>query len=156
MHAWAELWHQFIATMGRQPVAVVLAVWVGLALVLVMALEGLLLNLFPGCVFRRYLEKMPHRERKSSAPAVIPPVSAPPVVAVPVAVAQVEPPPPVAEPVSSPPKAAETPALVSKTRRPKNRKKPAPGPKTARATGWRRVPRQRLSRAIPKLLAPKN
>ena len=54
MRGWSELWHQFIVTLTQQPVAVVLAVWTGLALVVVMALEGLILNLFPGCVFRRY------------------------------------------------------------------------------------------------------
>src|SRR5271168_1239139 len=82
MNSWPELWHHFTATLAQQPVAAVLAIWVGLALVVVMALEGLLLNLFPGCVFHRYLEKMPERKKKSvaSQPAAKPAAPPPPAV----------------------------------------------------------------------------
>ena len=166
---WPQLWHQFIMTLTQQPVAVVLSVWIGLALVLVMALEGLLLNLFPACVFQRYLEKMPQRKRKPAAPAPaakpLPvPVSAPapPIVLAPVPASVL-----VELPAAEPPvaAAAEPPAMVAAEMPPKSRfaksrnsKKPAPGPKTVRATSWRRAspPRERLSRGTPRLLAPKN
>jgi hypothetical protein len=68
MRGWSELWRHFLATMADQPVAIVLAVWIGLALVAVMAIEGFLLNLFPASVLARFLEKMPERKRKSAAP----------------------------------------------------------------------------------------
>jgi hypothetical protein len=154
MNSWPALWHHFTATMAQQPVAVVLAVWVGMALVLVMALEGLLLNLAPGCVFQRYLEKMPDRKKKSSAPIPAPapavePAPAPVLaLAVPAPPAEIPAPEPPAEPVAK-----------KRSHKNRNRKKPAPGPKSARAvTAWRRVapPSERLSRGTPRLLTPKN
>jgi len=158
MNSWAALWHHFTATVAQQPVIAVLGVWLGLALVLVMALEGLLLNLFPGCVFQRYLEKMPGRKKKS------PPPPAPAVKPAPMPVAALPPavPGPLEVPVELPAPAGEVPAepvSKSRPRKNRNRKKPAPGPKPVRAaTAWRRSPPpgDRLSRGTPRLLAPKN
>ena len=131
MRGWSELWHQFIVTLTQQPVIVVLGVWTGLALVLVMALEGLLLNLFPGLVFHRYLEKMPHRKAKESGEP------APTSLAMPLAMLKPAPvagPPVVPTEIAAPapvPVASDTPSETSAKLRafkPRNPKKPAPAP----------------------------
>ena len=163
MRSWAELWHHFTAVMAQAPVAVVLAVWVGLALVLVMALEGFLLNLFPACVFHRYLEKMPERKKKSAAlPTPVPAPTPVAIAAPPPAPIVIAPPPVVPPPVGAAPPPADVPAAPpaakSRPRKARNPKKPAPGPKPGRAATARRMAprRERLSRGTPRLLAPKN
>jgi len=165
MRSWAELWHHFTAVMAQAPVALVLSVWVGLALVVVMALEGFLLNIFPACVFHRYLEKMPDRKKRSGAPPKAEPAPAPKPVVIaapppPAPVIVAPPPPVVAEPPAIVPAAAPVaaPIVKSRPRKTRNPKKPAPGPKPRRATSARRdTPRrERLSRGTPRLLLPKN
>jgi hypothetical protein len=168
MRSWVELWHHFTAVLAHAPVAAVLTVWVGLALVLVMALEGLLLNLFPACVFHRYLEKMPERKKRSSAPPQ--PVAAP--MPKPVVIAAPPPAPVIPAPEPEPVIVAPAPAVAtqppadgpaappakSRPRTTRNPKKPAPGPKPRPAISARRVPprQDRLSRGTSRLLGPKN
>src|ERR1700722_13173561 len=60
---WIQLWHQFTALLTQQPVGIVLAVWIAIALIVVMAMEGVIVNLFPSYVFRRYIVRKPEQAR---------------------------------------------------------------------------------------------
>jgi hypothetical protein len=145
MKDWSELWHQFNATLTQQPALMVLAVWLGMALVLMFALEGMLLNLFPTLVLQRYRQKPP---QEKAAPAPLPGLRDIPA----------KMPEPMVEAVAGP-VATNSAAPAAKIRLPKKRKKTAPGLKPVRANsgGRRTLPsRERQSRGIPRLLAPKN
>jgi len=159
---WIQLWHQFTALLTQQPVGIVLAVWIAIALIVVMAMEGVIVNLFPAYVFRRYIVRKPEQARAPVPPPR--PVPAPVLTGpleVPVMVPPPEPlsessPEPLPDPLPAPLPGAADAALKSRSGRNRNRKKPGPGPKIIR-NGWRRSsPPERLSRGIPKLLAPKN
>jgi hypothetical protein len=145
MKAWSELWHQFVVTLTQQPPLAVLTVSLGLALMLLFALEGLLFNLFPVVARRRFPNK-PAEEKSAPAPVLglrdVP---------------EKMPEPPM-ETVADPLAPAALPP-AAKIRPARNRKKPAPKPKPARVNAsWRRTApsRERLSRSTPRLLAPKN
>jgi hypothetical protein len=134
MRDWSGVWHQFIVTLAPQLVGVVLAVWTGLALIIVMALAGLLRNLFPGSVFQHSLEKMPEHERKS---LVVPFASALPPKTAPVA-------------VSSAVQAAVPPESATVMAARKQQAKRSPGfayPKTAIA----KTPRRGRNPFVPRL-----
>lgn len=60
---WSAVWHAFVAALFSLPPLLTILIVSGSALILVLALEGLLVSLFPHLVFRR-LRLLPQQPRR--------------------------------------------------------------------------------------------